>query len=100
MTYFLTEDTKISGKWIQLISQRMDIMDLSDSQPVSQSVCLDRQTDLYNSLNDLFLSRRYKNIRKMDSTYITKYGYNELVSQPVSHSVSLPLTDRLTSARQ
>ena len=40
MTYFFPEDTKISGKWIQLISQRMDIMDLSDSQPVSQSVCL------------------------------------------------------------
>ena len=50
MTYFLAEDTKISGKWIQLISRRMDIMDLSDSQPVSQSVCpsvLVRQTDFY-----------------------------------------------------
>ena len=40
MTYFLAEDTKISGNWIHLISWRMDITDLSDSQPVSQSVCL------------------------------------------------------------
>ena len=65
MTYFLAEDTKISGKWIQLILRRMDIMDLSDSQPVSllsvadrltsasQSVSLsvkDRQTDLNNNI--------------------------------------------------
>ena len=50
MTYFFAEDNKISGKWIQLISRRMDIMDLSDSQSVRQSVCpsiLDRQTDFY-----------------------------------------------------
>ena len=91
----------------------------SASQPVNQSV-LDRQTDLnniyiykyiniyiyiyiyiyiivlYNSLNDLFLWRRYKNIRKRDSTYITKYRYNG----PVSHSVCLSLTDRRTSANQ
>ena len=55
---------------------------------------------LYNSLNDLFLCRRYKYIRKIDSTYITEYGYNGPVSQPVSQSVCLSLTDRLTSASQ
>ena len=45
MTYFVSEDTKISEKLIQLMSQSMDIMDQSAvSQSVSQSV-LDRQTD-------------------------------------------------------
>ena len=47
-----------------------------------------------------FLFRRFKNIRKMNSTYITEYGYNGLASQPVSQSanqsVSLSLTVRLT----
>ena len=47
-----------------------------------------------------FLFRRYKNIRKMDLTYITDYGYNGPFSQPVSQSVCLSLTDRLTSACQ
>ena len=47
-----------------------------------------------------FFARRYKNIRKMDSTYITEYEYNGPVSQPVSQSVSMTLTDRLTSASQ
>ena len=53
MTHFLAEDSKISGKWIQLISRRMDIMDLSNSQPVSQSVCLsltDRPTSASQSV--------------------------------------------------
>ena len=36
----------------------------------------------------------------MDSTCITEYGYNGSVSQPVSQSFSLSLTDRKTSARQ
>ena len=40
------------------------------------------------------------NIRKMNSTYITENGYNGLVSQPVTQSVGLSLTHRLTSARQ
>ena len=44
--------------------------------------------------------RRYNNIRKMNSTYITEYGYNEPVSQPCSQPVSLSLADRLTSASQ
>ena len=116
MIYIFAEDKKISGKWIQLISRNMvslpvhdrqtDLLQPSASRKVS---VLDRQTDLnniyiyiivlYNSLNDIFLSRRYKNIRKMDSTYITKYGYNEPISQRVSYSVCLPLTDRLTSER-
>ena len=124
MTYFVSADTKISGEWIQHISRSVDIKYPSASQPVSQpvsqSVCT-WHTDwlqpasqsvcpcqmdwlkwyiyiivLYNSLNDLFLCRRYKNIRKIDSTSITEYGYNEPVSQPVC----LSLTDRLTSASQ
>ena len=53
-----------------------------------------------------------KNIRKMDSTYITKCGYkgpasqpsNESVSQPVgqpaSQPVSLPVLDRQTHFSQ
>ena len=45
-------------------------------------------------------NRRYKNIGKMDSTYITEYEYNGPVSQPVSQSFCLSLTDRITSARQ
>ena len=53
---------------------------------------------LYNSSNDLFLCRRYENIRKMNSTHITEYGYNGPVSQQVSQSVCLSLTHRLTSA--
>ena len=47
-----------------------------------------------------FFAEDKKNIRKMDSTYITKYGYNRPVSQPVSQSVCLSLADRLTSASQ
>ena len=46
MTYFFAEDTKISGKLIQLISRSMDIMDKS-AKPVSQSFGLnltDRMT--------------------------------------------------------
>ena len=61
MTYFLAEDTKISGKWIQLISRRMDIMELSDSQPVSQSVCLpltDRPTSASQSVCPPILGRQ------------------------------------------
>ena len=44
MTYFLAEDTKISEKWIQLISPSMDIMNQSANQSAIQSVC-PRQTD-------------------------------------------------------
>ena len=40
MTYFFADDTKLSRKWIQLISRSMDIMDQSASQSV-----FDRQTD-------------------------------------------------------
>ena len=61
MTYFLAEDKKISGKRIQLISRRLDIMDLSDSQPVSQSVCLsltDRPTSASQSVCPSILDRQ------------------------------------------
>ena len=47
-----------------------------------------------------FFAEDTKKIMKMDSTYIAEYRYNEQVSQPVSHSVCLPLTGRLTSAMQ
>ena len=47
-----------------------------------------------------FLAEDIKISGKMDSTDITKYGYNEPVSQPFSHSVCLPLTDKLTSTSQ
>ena len=47
---------------------------------------------LYNSLNDVFLCRRYKNIRKIDSTYITECGSKG----PACQLVCLYLTDRLT----
>ena len=39
MTYFFAGDTKISGKWIQLILRSMDIMDQSANQSGNQSVC-------------------------------------------------------------
>ena len=72
---------------------------------------LDRETDLnnthiyiyiytivlYNSLNNLFLCRRYKNIMKMDSPYITEYGYNGPVSQSASLSVGLSILYRQTN---
>ena len=117
MTYFFAEDKKISGKWIRVISRSMDIMNQSASQPVSQSVCLslaDRLTqpasqsvrlsltDSRTFINDLFRFSRYKNIRRIDSTYIRECGYKGSASQPISlpasQSVCLYLTDRLTSA--
>ena len=55
---------------------------------------------LYNSLNDLFLCRRYKDIRKMDSTYITTYGSNGSVRQPTSQPVSLSALDRQSDFSQ
>ena len=39
MSYFFAEDKNISDKWIQLISRSVDIMDQSDNQSASQSVC-------------------------------------------------------------
>ena len=49
MYYFVSEDTQISGKWIQLISRSVDIKDQSVSPSVhdrltsaSQSLCLSR----------------------------------------------------------
>ena len=93
------------------------------SQPVSQSVLSSLMsasqevylslTDILTFINDSFRFRIYKNIRKMDSTYITENGYNgptsqQSDSQSVSQSVldrqtgfshkpvSLSLTDRLT----
>ena len=66
MTYIASEYTKISEKWLQLISRIVDLKEQPTSQPVSQSVCLyltdkltsvswsvslsltDRQTDLNN----------------------------------------------------
>ena len=36
MTYIVSEDTKISGKWFQLISRSVDLK----AQPVSQSASL------------------------------------------------------------
>ena len=47
-----------------------------------------------------FLFRRYKNIRKMDSTYIAEYGYNEPTSQPLSQPVSQSILDRKTDFSQ
>ena len=102
MTYFFAEDTKISGKWIHLISRSMDIMDQSANPSASQSVC-PRQTDWLQPasqsvrlsltdrlifINNLFRFRRYKNMRKMDSTYITEYGYKGPASQPANQSAS------------
>ena len=83
MTYFSAEDTKISGKWIHLISRSMDIMNQSANQPVCPSI-LDRRLIF---INDLFRFRRYKIIRRMDSTYNTECGYKGSVSQPISLSV-------------
>ena len=39
MTYIVSEDTKVSGKWIQRISRTVDLKVRRVSQPVSQSVC-------------------------------------------------------------
>ena len=47
-----------------------------------------------------YLCTRYKNIGKMDSTYITEYGYNGPVSQPTSESVSLSVLGRQTDVSQ
>ena len=61
MTYNFAEDTKISGKWIQLISRSMDIMNQSASQPVSQSICLslaDRLTSASQSVCPSILDRQ------------------------------------------
>ena len=38
MTCINSEDTKISGKWIQLISRSVDIKDQPVSQPTSHLV--------------------------------------------------------------
>ena len=74
MTYFLSEDTKISGKWIQHKSRSVDVIDQSASLSISLSN-LHRQTDIYMyiciyiyiyviiiyySLNVLFRFIRYK----------------------------------------
>ena len=53
-----------------------------------------------HSLNDLYRFRRYKNIRKMVSTYIKDCGSKGPASQPNCQSVCLYLTDRLTSDSQ
>ena len=116
MTYFFAEDIKISGKWIQLISPSMDIMNQSANQSAIQCVCPWQAdwlqpcsesvrlslTDRPTFINDLFRFRRYKNFWRMDSTYITKWGYKGSVSQPTSQpasqSVCLYLTDGRTSA--
>ena len=39
MTYIVSEDTKISGKWFQRISRTVDLKVQPVSQPVSHSVC-------------------------------------------------------------
>ena len=39
MTYIISDDTKISEKWIQLISRSVDLKDQPVCQPVSRSVC-------------------------------------------------------------
>ena len=60
MTCIFAEDTKISGKWIQLISRSMDIMNQSASQAVSQSVCLsvaDKLTSASQSVCPSILDR-------------------------------------------
>ena len=113
MTYIFAEDKKISGKWIQKI-WRMDSTYITEygynepvSQPTSQPVSLSvlgRQTDFSQPpsqsvrlsltdrptfINDLFRFSRYKNIRRMDSTYITECGYKGSVSQPTSQPVSV-----------
>ena len=114
MSYFIAEDKYISEKWIQLISRSMDIMDQSANQSASQPVCPWQTnwlqpasqsvhlsfTDRLTFINDLYGFRRYKNIRKMVSTYISECGSKGSASQPVSRSISLYLTDRLPSASQ
>ena len=68
----------------------MEIID----QQVSQSVCLARTDRLtiyiyiYHSLNDLYRFRIYKNIRKMDSTYIKECGYKRPATQPANQPAS------------
>ena len=89
MTYFFAEDKKISGKWIQLISRSMDIMDQSANQSADQSVCPWQTdwlklaseyvrlslTDRLTFINDLLRFRSFQKIWGMDSSYITEYGY-------------------------
>ena len=61
MTSFVSEDTKISGEWIQLISRSVDIKDQSASQPVRQPVSqsvLDRQTDFSQPVSLSVLERQ------------------------------------------
>ena len=55
MTYIVSEDTTISGKWIQLISRIVDIKDQPVSQPANQSAShvthvRDRQTNFSQSV--------------------------------------------------
>ena len=114
MTYMVSEDTKISGKCCKFISRSMDILDQSANQSASQAVCPWQTnwlqpasqsaplpfTDRLTFINDLYGFRRYKNIRKMVSTYISKCGSKGSASQPVSRSICRYLTDRLISASQ
>ena len=61
MTYFVSEDSKISGELIKVISRSVDIKDQSASQPVSQPVSqsvLDRQTDFSQPVSQSVLDRQ------------------------------------------
>ena len=112
MTYIVSEDTKISGKWIQLILRSMDIMDQLANQSVSQSVCHWHTywlqpasqsvrlslTDRLTFINNLFRFRRFKNSARMDSTYITECGYKGSVSQPTSQPASLSICPSQTDS--
>ena len=114
MTYMVSEDTKKSEKCCQFISWSMDIMDQSANQSARQSVCpwqtnwLEPATqsvrlslpDRLTFINDLYGFRRYTNIRKMVSTYISECGSKGSASQPVSRAICLYLTDRLPSPSQ
>ena len=56
MTYIVSEDTKISGKWFQLISRSVDLKDQPVSQSVSQSLCLYLTDSLTSASQSVCLS--------------------------------------------
>ena len=40
MTYLVSEDAKITGKWIQLLSRSVDIMEVSQSVSVLNQIAV------------------------------------------------------------
>ena len=57
MSYFVSEDTKISGKLIQFISWIVDIVDQSACKSVSQSVSLSLTDKLTSAASQSVLER-------------------------------------------